>query len=76
MSVMEIDFPLIRLPLESNRSNFRLSHISCPVKSSFGSMVIGGGDPANLHALWNSGERMIATPLKRWLQPFAPRSVM
>ncbi len=66
MRVTEIDFPLIPLPLESNKSNFRLSCSSSPVKSSLGSMVIGVGDPANLHASWNSGERMIATPLKRW----------
>ncbi len=76
MRVMEINFPLICLLLESNRSNFRLSCISHPEKSSFGSMVIGGRDPANLHASWNSGERMIATPLKRWLPPFAARSAL
>ncbi len=68
---MEINFCLFHLPLWSNYLNFRLSHSSHPVKSSLGSMVTGGEDPANFHALWNSGERMIATPLKRWWRPFA-----
>ncbi len=62
------DFPLIIFPLVSRRSNLISRWMMRPAKSSLGSVVMGGGEPAAFQAVWNAGERMMATPLKRCCQ--------
>jgi hypothetical protein len=39
----EKDFPLMRRPLVSNKSNLKLMQMNCLTNSSFGLRVMGGG---------------------------------
>ncbi len=46
----EKDFPLMRRPLVSNKSNLKFIQMNRPTNSSFWFRVMGGGDPAFFHA--------------------------